>query len=672
VDTFLRLTIFGLATGSIYAVASSGLVLTYATSGIFNFAHGAIAMMGAFMYWELRFNRGFPTPVALVLVLFVFGPLMGVFIERLLIRRLRGASLAATLVATVGLLAALIGISQAVWEPTTRVIRPFFDPEGFWIADVFVSWHRLIILVTAVVVAIGLWVLLHRTRVGIGMRALVDDPDLLALSGMGPARASTLSWAIGASLATLAGVLISALLSLDAILLTLLVINAYAAAVVGRLRSIPLTFAGAMLLGLLQSYAVQYLPKLFAGDVFPDWLTGVYDGIPVLVLFAALLLLPHARLSETSLVRRLTPVKVPTLRTSLIAGAVLVLVAFVVSGQLSDFDLNRVGTGVALGIIVLSVVPLTGYGGQVALCQLTFAGIGAVCVYKFGEGGAALGWMLAIVIPGAVGALIALPALRLQGLYLALSTLAFAVLVDKMVFPTENFFYIGTTTVDRLDVPLISLESRRAWFVLLAVVYAGLAVLVLSLRRGPFGRQLVASRDSPAACATLGLDLTRTKFLVFSLSAAMAGLGGALLAGLKIGITAENFSMSAGLSILLLAVIGGIETTSGPLLAGLVFAGSEVIAEDYPALEWLPTTGIAVIAIALAFHPDGVFIESARRIGRLVRPRPATPATPVRLSLGWHEASGPVVDAPLGVVPTAGRLGQHKREEVAPGGAPRG
>ena len=674
-DTFLRLTIFGLATGSIYAVAASGLVLTYTTSGIFNFAHGAIAMMGAFMYWELRVNQGLPTPLALVLVLLVFGPLMGVLIERLLIRRLRGASLAATLVATVGLLAALIGISQAVWEPTTRVIRPFFDPEGFWFAGVFVSWHRLIILITAVVVALGLWLLLHRTRVGVGMRALVDDPDLLALSGLGPARASTLSWAIGASLATLAGVLISALLSLDAILLTLLVINAYAAAVVGRLRSIPLTFAGAMMLGLLQSYAVQYLPKLFAGDVFPDWLTGVYDGIPVIVLFAVLLLLPHARLSEASLVRRLVPVKVPSLRRSLIAGAVLVALAVFVSGQLSDLNLNRVGTGIALGIIVLSLVPLTGYGGQVALCQLTFAGLGAVCVDRWGEGGSPLGWLLAILIPAAVGALIALPALRLQGLYLALSTLAFAVLMDKMVFPTEDFFYIGTTTVDRLDLPVVSLESRRAWFVLLAVVYAALAALVLVLRRGPFGRQLIASRDSPAACATLGLGLTRTKFVVFSLSAAMAGLGGALYAGMKIGISAENFTMSAGLSILLLAVIGGIETTSGPLLAGLVFAGAEVIADDYPALEWLPTTGIAVVAIALAFHPDGVFIEGGRRLLQLVRPdRGGT--QPIRLSLGWQDASAPVVSAPA--VPPASDL-VHARtgrasgeEEVAPDGAPRG
>ena len=644
-DTLLRLTIFGLATGAIYAVAASGLVLTYATSGIFNFAHGALAMMSAFMYWELRFNRGLPTPVALVLVLLVFAPLMGVLIERLLIRRLRGASLAAQLVATVGLLAALIGISREVWEPTTRIISPFYDPEGFWVAGVFVSWHRAITLIAAVAVAIGLRLLLHHTRIGISMRGLVDDPDLLALSGMDPARASMFSWAIGASLAGLAGVLISALLSLDAVLLTLLLVNAYAAAVVGRLRSIPLTFAGAMLLGLLQSYAVQYVPKVFADDVLPDWLTGLYDGIPVLLLFVVLLLLPQARIATSSVVQRFRPVRVPSLQRSLVAGAVVVAAALVVSGMLSELDLKRIGSGIGIGIIVLSLVPLTGYGGQVSLCQLTFAGVGAVCVYKFGDNGSPLGWVLAILIPAAVGALIALPALRLQGLYLALSTLAFAVFMDKMVFPSENFFYIGTVRIDRLDLPGISLESNRAWFVVLAVAYALLAVLVLAIRRAPFGRQLIATRDSPAACATLGLGLTRTKFVVFSLSAGIAGLGGALYAGLKEGVTAQSFTMQAGLSILLLAIIGGIETSSGPLLAGLVFAWADVLADDYPALELLPTTGIAIVAIALAFHPDGVFIEGGRRIRRLVGRGEPAPVLPARLSLGWEGPAPPPPDS---------------------------
>jgi branched-chain amino acid transport system permease protein len=642
--TLLRLTIFGLATGSVYAVVASGLVLTYATSGIFNFAHGAIGMIAAFLYWELRVNSNLPAPVALVLVILVFGPLMGVLVERLLIRPLRGAPLAVTLVATVGLLAGLIGIAQTIWAPASRVIRPFFDPEGFVVGGAFVSWHRAITVIVAVVVAVGLRLLLHHTRTGISMRALVDDPEGLALSGTGPARASMLSWALGASLASVGGILIAPILSLDAVVLTLLVVSAYAAAVIGGLKSIPMTFVGAMIIGLLQSYAVQYVPQWFNGQP-PEWLAGIGDAIPVLLLFVALLLLPQTRLRTGSLARKAMRIRVPSLRESLIAGGVLVAVAWVVSGLLSSYDLTRVGQGLALGLIVLSLVPLTGFGGQVSLCQLTFAGLGAVCVYKFGGSGSPLGLLLAIVIPGAVGALIALPALRLSGLYLALSTLAFAVFMDTMVFPTRNFFWLSAVTIDRLKLPGISLESNHAWFVVLAVAYALLAVFVLALRRSPFGRQLVAMRDSPAACATLGLGLTRTKLAVFSLSAAMAGLGGALFAGLKVGVTAEDFTMSVGLSILLLGVIGGIETASGPLVAGLIFAGMTILAEEVPSLNWIPRIGPAAIAIGLAFHPNGVVVEAGRRYRRLKGRDHAQPRGPARVALGWSAPTGP---APAG------------------------
>ena len=646
-ETFLRLTIFGLVTGSVYAVAASGLVLTYATSGIFNFAHGAIGMIAAFLYWELRVNSALPAPIALFLVIIVFGPLLGIIIERLLIWRLRGASLATTLVATVGMLAGFIGISQTIWGPAaSRVIRPFFDLEGFWIVGVFVSWHNAITLILAVGVAVGLRVLLYYTRTGISMRALVDDPEGLALSGTGPARASMLSWAIGASLASLAGVLIAPLLSLDAVILTLLVVSAYAAAVVGKLRSIPMTFLGAMILGLLQSYAVQYVPEAFNGQP-PEWLTGIDGAIPVFMLFVMLLILPQARLTAGAALRKASRIRVPSLRESIISGGVLVAAAYIVTGLLSDYDIGRVGQGLALGLIVLSLVPLTGFAGQVSLCQLAFAGLGAVCVYKYSNDGSLLGVLLAIVVPGAVGALIALPALRLQGLYLALSTLAFAVFMDKMVFPTKNFFWLSSVTIERVDLPGISLQSNRAWFMLMAIVYALLAIFVLALRRSAFGRQLIAMRDSAAACATLGLGVTRTKLMVFSLSAAMAGLGGALYAGLKVGITAEDFTMFAGLSILLLGIIGGIQTTSGPLIAGMMFASWHIASQEVTWLEWLPRVGPATIAIGLAFHPDGMVVEAGRR-ARKRRSQPDEPK-PARVALGWHGATSP--DGP-GVVAT--------------------
>ncbi|MCZ7526259.1 MAG: ABC transporter permease [Acidimicrobiia bacterium] len=620
--TFVRLTIFGLVTGATYSVAASGLVLTYTTSGIFNFAHGAIGMLAAFVYWELHHHHHWPTPLALAALLLVLAPLAGAAIERFLVRPLRDAPLAANLVVTVGLLAGCIGLARTVWKPDVgRVVRPFFGLEGFRAAGAFVSWHQATTLLVAVAAAVGLRLLLHRTRSGIAMRAVVDDRDLASLNGMRPSRSSTLAWAVGASMAALAGILLAPVLTLDVVPLTLLVVNAYAAAVVGRLRSLPLTFAGAMILGLLQSYAISYLPKAFPGDRLPDWLPGLNASLPVVMLFVVLLLLPEARLRGARAMRAVTT-GVPSLRRSVAGAVLLVAAALVVSGLLGDRTLSRVGEGLALGLIGLSLVPLTGFAGQVSLCQLSFAGFGAVMMAKYGVDGALWGLVLAVAVPAAVGALVALPALRLQGLYLALATLAFAVLVDNMIFPQRRLFWTGSVDVDRFDVLGWSLQGDRAWFVVLAVAYAGSGVFVLALRRGSFGRRLVALRDSPVACATLGMSLTRTKLAVFALSAGMAGLAGALYAALRESVSAQSFTMVSGLVILLLAVIGGIGAATGPLVGGLVIAAMTIVSEELPGATWVAAIGPALAAVALARHREGLAVSLGRVARSLVGWRP--------------------------------------------------
>ncbi|MCL4293665.1 MAG: ABC transporter permease [Acidimicrobiia bacterium] len=636
--TFLRLTIFGLVTGGIYAVAATGLVVTYTTSGIFNFAHGAIGMLAAFLYWELHVNHGIPTLVSLALVLLVFAPLAGALLERTLIRPLHGAPFATTIVVTVGILAGCLGLAQQIWKPgAPRVVEEFFPAEGFHVAGVFVSWHRAITLLIAAATVVALRHLLHHSRAGTTMRAVVDDRDLTSLSGVAPTRPSALSWAIGSSLAALAGILIAPLITLDVVLLTLLVIDAYAAAVVGRLRSLPLTFLGAMILGLAQSHGSYWLPKAFPGDRFPDWLPGFTDSLPVILLFVALLALPEARLRGARAVRAVTG-RVPSVRHAAAGALLLTGVAWAGAGFMTGQDVQRVGEGVALGLIGLSLVPLTGFAGQVSLCPFAFAGLGAVAMSKVGGGGSWVGLLVAMAVPAAVGALVALPALRLQGLYLALSTLAFAVLVDYMVFPQASLFRTSIT-LERPDLFGLSLQSDRAWFVVLAAAYGLAAVFVVWLRRGRLGRRLVAMRDSPVGCAMTGMSLTRTKLVVFALSAAMAGLGGAMLAAMKVSISAKSFTALGGLTVLLIAVIGGIETASGPLLGGLALAGMTILAQEAPALGWVPAVGPAVAAIVLARQRDGVAAVlgglARNVVGRRRGRAPTTPDPLTALDGSW-------------------------------------
>ncbi|HEX9235448.1 MAG TPA: ABC transporter permease, partial [Actinomycetota bacterium] len=551
----------------------------------------------------------------------VIAPLFGALIERVLIRRLRGASVATTLVVTVALLVMLIGAAFAIWNPGVGRFDPaFFGAKQFSIAGVNVSWHQGISFGAAVLVAVFLWLFLTRTRTGIAMRAVVDDRNLMALNGGRPDRLSMASWAIGASLASLAGILIAPSLQLNVLVLTLLVVNAYAAAVVGKLKSLPLTFVGAMALGLLEAYATNYVN--LSGS-----LTGLRSALPTLFLFAFLLLVPEARLRAGRISGSIIP-RLPTRRQGLAGAVALVASMYLLAQFLSGGNLTRISTGLALAIVMLSLVPLTGFGGQVSLCQMTFAGLGAVAMAKVHPSGSLVGVIAAMALAGAVGAIIALPSIRLQGLYLALSTMAFAVLMDYLFFPNQHIFSnFGAANVARPNLLGLSFNGDRSFFLLLAIVFALMGMLVLALRRSQFGRILTAMRDSPIACATLGLNLTRTKLAVFMLSAAMAGLGGALYGGVTGSVGQTDFLMFQSLPLLLLAVIGGITSVSGALIGGLLFGLQSFVQEKIPSVGGVFFLSVGLAVILLGRYPNGISQLIAENLRRIIPGRASKPAS---------------------------------------------
>ncbi|SDM47501.1 branched-chain amino acid transport system permease protein [Lentzea albidocapillata subsp. violacea] len=588
----LAYTIFGLVTGGAYAVVAGGLVLTYSTSKVFNVGHGAIGMVMAFLYWELAENRGLPQWLALLLVVGVGAPLFGLVVERFVMRRLAGAPVGITLVAGVGLLVGLIGVAQVLWPPQARPVRPFLDQLGVHIGQSFVSGHDLVTLACAVLVAGGLYVLLNRTRTGLAMRACVDAPELAALYGTRPARLSALSWAIGSALAALGGILLTPVVQLDYVTMTLLVITAYTAALVGRLRSLPWTFAGALGLGLVQSYAVAYLPSS------PFWIS-FRAAIPALLLFVVLLAMPQSPLRIGG-VRGSRGVAVPNALTTgvgagLFAGVVVVLallVDSVVAGQLA--------LALVFGIVLLSMVLLTGYGGVVSLGQFTFVGVGAVTVARLGSP-SPVTLLIGAGVAAAVGALIALTALRVSGLYLALATLGFAQLMDKLVLQSPIAFGVRGS----LQVPKL-VESATAQLLLCAAVFVLVGVGVLAVRRGRLGRRMIAVKDSSAACATLGLNVRWIRVWVFSLSAAIAGLAGGLFAQLRETVAASDFQLFNNLPLLLFAVIAGVTSVSGALLGGVLLMLLPVLQSGFPAFAGVAVVLLGVAAAGLAREPNGL------------------------------------------------------------------
>ena len=608
----LAFTVLGLVTGSGYAVAASGLVLTYSTSRVFNVAHGAIGMVMAFLFWELNVHIGMPVWLAVLLTVGVVAPLLGALAERIMMRHLAGAPVGTALVVTVGLLVMLIGAAQAIWPATARPVEPFFGQHGFRVGSAFVTYHDVTMVVAAVVAAAALYGLLTFTRVGIAMRASVDNRSLLQLYGARTSLLSALSWAIGAALAALAGILLTPVVGLSYYDLTLLVISSYAAAVAGRLRSLPWTFAGALLLGLAQAYAVGYLPP-------KEYLSGLRAAIPALFLFAALLLSPQAQL-RVGQIKGISGVRVPSGRRALTVGAVLIATVAVASFAVAGTQADRLALGFIYGIVMLSLVPLTGYGGFVSLTQLTFVGIGAVVVARLGSS-SPLSLLIAAAVSALVGVLVALPALRLQGLYLALSTLAFGLLMDKLVFQAGFAFgFNGSLSVPRLRLPGLDLNGERAYLILSAVVFVAIGFGVLALRRSRYGRILLAMRDSPAGCATLGLNLRWTRVRLFALSAGIAGLAGGLFGGLRQSVAATDFQLFNSLPLLLLAVVAGVTSVSGALLGGMTLMLLPVVASEFPALGGLVFLCIGVASVGLGRDPNGV----ASRLFTLGRWRPGS------------------------------------------------
>jgi len=600
-DDLLRFTVLGIVTGAIYAVGASGLVLTYTTTGVFNFAHGAVGMVAAYAYWQLREDWGWPTPLALVVVLLLLAPLLGSLIE-LLMRQFHGADVGTVLVITIGLTVMLIGVIQKLFPPEVRSLDALVSNDtAITIGGVNVSWDQVTIIAVAAAVAAGLRFLLFGTRLGTGMRAVVDNPDLAGLNGARPYVIARFSWMLGSVLAALAGVLIGPAAGLEAITLTFLVVNAYAAAMVGKLKSLPLTFAGAIGLGLAQSYYDWASLELELGGVWQR----VKPAIPTIFLFIFLIALPSARLSVGRLVGARTP-PVPSLERSLRWGIGFVAVTALMAPLIPDDNLSDVTRGVVNGVIMLSLVVLTGYSGLVSLGQLVFVGLGAWAMAVIGGGDSILGMLGAAAVAVPIGALIALPSLRLQGLYLALSTFAFAVMSVALIFQDPHIFGDGNRLVGRLDLFGLSFAGDRMFLVLCALCFAAIGIGLLALKRSAFGRQLTAMRDSQSACATLGLDIRRQKLLVFMLSAAIAGLAGALLGGQKStfgGIDVDAFN---NLPLFLLAVVGGITTVSGALIGGAMLALLPLVQSEFPDLGGVVFLVIGASAIALGKQPSGI------------------------------------------------------------------
>jgi branched-chain amino acid transport system permease protein len=325
--------------------------------------------------------------------------------------------------------------------------------------------------------------------------------------------------------------------------------------------------------------------------------------IPTLFLFAILVLLPQAPL-RIGQVKGIVSAPVPTFAKSGIWGGALVLFVVLLAAGMADSNLLLVGTAATYGIVMLSLVLLTGYGGFVSLAQVTFAGVGAVAYAKLDQPNL-FGLLVAALIAAAVGAMVAIPVLRLTGLYLALATLAFAQLMDKLIFQASFAFEIGNPLhARRASILGLDFNGTGAYTVLMTVFFVAIAFAVIAVRRGRLGRILVAMRDSQTASSTLGLDLRWMRVGLFAASAGIAGLGGALFAGLRGTIVADDFMYFQSLLVLLVAVVWGVTSVTGVAVGGVFLMYLRY--EASPALAGVLFVILGVGAVIIGRDPNGL------------------------------------------------------------------
>jgi branched-subunit amino acid ABC-type transport system permease component len=589
----LPFLVTGITAGSIYGLAAVGLVLTYKTSGLFNFGHGATAAGAAYVYYYFSIQLGAPAWVGVLLAVVGYGLLAGLLME-VLSRRLALAPTAYKVVATIGILLVVQAAAALVFGGQSRPFPQFLPTSTVRLGGVNVGYDQLITASVALVATGSLFALFRTSRLGKAMRAVVDDADLLDMTGVDPVRVRRASWVIGSCFAALSGLLIAPLLQLDATVLTLLIVQAFGAAAIGAFSSLPMSYAGGLVVGV----AAALTSKLV---VTSTELSALPQAVPFLTLFLVLLLLPRHRLQEMGRQIRLpallpTPISPARVLGGTAFGGLLALVPFVTGSKLPVYS-----SALAYVVLFLSLALLVRTSGQVSLCQFGFAAVGASSLGHFQHH---LPWFLALLAAGLVavpvGALVALPAIRLSGLHLALATLGFGILLGSVLYTTGLMFGTGAgLSVARPEA--LGMDGDKGYYYVLLAVVAVSVGLVTTIERARLGRLLRALADSPLALSTHGASVNVTRVIVFCISAFLAAVSGGLLAG-QIGVVnADTFGAFQSLTLVAVLLISGRRPITSAFVAATSLVVVPVYVDSPDVASYLTLVfGLAALAVGVA------------------------------------------------------------------------
>jgi len=621
-----QLLALGLVTGSVYALSALGLILTYRVCAVVNIAHAATGTLGGYLMWWLADSLGWPTGPALVGTLLTTSA-VGALTYLLVIRPLRHSCALNRLAGTIAVHVVLLQVVLLVFGTELKVPEPFLPTGNLSWRGYVVGRDQVCMLALAGLLTLGLGAIYRWTRFGLATSAVAESPQRLEALGWSPARIQAVNWTVAGGITGLAGVLLAPVLQLSPGYFTGILVPTLAGAVLGGFSSFPLALAGSLVVGVLQAESTRLLP-----------LPGVSDAIPFLVIIILLVAQGTKLPARGEMTARLPRVRPAGKQLRPVGWAVVGLALILLLGPGSVL-MNGITLTLAIGMILLSQVLLTGYAGQFSLVQFPVAGTGAV----------AAGFMLSqyhwpfplLLAGGALTGMVAgtatgLPSLRVRGINLAMATLGSGVAINTLVLanPILCGGLTGTSvpSISIFGLDLTPLIHPERYAFLVGAVLLITSALVAVLRNGRKGRTFIAIRNNERAAASLGINPAGTKLLAFALAGAIAGMGGVLLSFRNPIMTYTEFDAFSSVTSSIQTMIGGIGFPLGATLGalgtrnGLISAVADIW--FFEATSVLPIVVGVIAVLQLVLQPDGIagVISSRRRR----RPAPTTrpPADP--------------------------------------------
>jgi branched-chain amino acid transport system permease protein len=607
---FIQILIGGLVVGCIYATIAVGFSLVYRVTGVINLAQGGFCILGALSGYTFAGWLGLSEiPAALlgVAASTLFGAVVGALSFVPGLTRLSNANM---LMLTAGILTFIEGLALLLWGSQPYSLPPFSRERPFDIAGILVPSQSFWVVAVAAVIFIGLWYLLSRTKQGRALRACSENIAAARLMGISVSRMTLLSFGLAAAMGAVAGVVLAPTTSLQFDTGRLFTISGFIAVAIGGLGSFPGAVAGGLLLGAVTQLATAYVSSLFS------------NAIALLVLLVVLIWKPSGLLGGTARrqdvrqearvwkhITRLKPA------TTLTGSSIALLIAVLLPLFTSEGILSGI---VIAGIMFIALVGLDvimGYAGQVSLGQAGFMAIGGYAAGYLSvqhEMAPIIGVLAGMALALICSLVLSAVTLRLQGLYLALATLSFGLLIDSFAVGLTDITGgpSGMVGVPSFSIGSVEFDSPISMYYLVLCLDVALLVLISGLISSSFGRALQAIRTDQLAAAALGVNVVRCKIVAFALSAVLAAISGSLLAFFFHFLSPEMVGTSRSLELVAMLVIGGEGTLLGPLFGGVLLTMLPTVFQPLALYKTLVSG--ALLVVCFLYMPEGIFGVIAR------------------------------------------------------------